>query len=351
VSGLTVAHGRKYTSATENLDAEGGCIYSKGSVDVEGAALANCYAASAGANYSGFGGAIFARNEVRIVESRVTLSRAGLLSDDVAGVGGAVYAGLGFYADHSVISASSARYAAIWTRDLAMSYVSVLDNDGGLPSAITATGNADVRNSTIANNRGYHCGGIQLSGGHADYPLHIINSTISGNHGSSGSGVCTGTYATVIANSTVAFNIEAPILYDQSGGAGIFAGSGIVNLQSSIVSNNAFEAFDSTYHESDLGGGAFAGANNLAKYVVPPATVPADTVYDDPALQPLGYNGAFTMTHALLAGSVAIDRGNNSANLSTDQRGGAFVRVSGAAADIGAYEAQTADVIFRNGFD
>ena len=38
-------------------------------------------------------------------------------------------------------------------------------------------------------------------------------------------------------------------------------------------------------------------------------------------------------------------------HLATDQRGGTFARVSGAAADIGAFEVQQVDVIFRNGFD
>ena len=36
---------------------------------------------------------------------------------------------------------------------------------------------------------------------------------------------------------------------------------------------------------------------------------------------------------------------------SYDQRGFGYVRVFGAAADIGAYELQVVDFIFRNGFD
>jgi hypothetical protein len=54
----------------------------------------------------------------------------------------------------------------------------------------------------------------------------------------------------------------------------------------------------------------------------------------------------------LLAGSPAIDAGANPSALTTDQRGGNFVRVAGAAADIGAFESQAAsDAIFANGFD
>ena len=47
------------------------------------------------------------------------------------------------------------------------------------------------------------------------------------------------------------------------------------------------------------------------------------------------------MTHALGAGSPAIDAGNNLAGLPTDQRGSPFVRSARARADIGAFEAQS----------
>jgi hypothetical protein len=66
----------------------------------------------------------------------------------------------------------------------------------------------------------------------------------------------------------------------------------------------------------------------------------------------LADNGGPTQTHALIAGSPAIDAGSNPANLATDQRGDGYVRVYGAAADIGAFELQSAtDAIFADGFD
>ncbi len=60
----------------------------------------------------------------------------------------------------------------------------------------------------------------------------------------------------------------------------------------------------------------------------------------DPQLGPLADNGGPTQTFALLTGSPAIDAGSNPAALTSDQRGGNFFRVSGAAADIGAFELQ-----------
>jgi hypothetical protein len=56
----------------------------------------------------------------------------------------------------------------------------------------------------------------------------------------------------------------------------------------------------------------------------------------DPNLGPLTNNGGPTLTMALLPGSPAIDAGDNSVALLTDQRG--FPRVVGPAMDIGAYE-------------
>ena len=55
-----------------------------------------------------------------------------------------------------------------------------------------------------------------------------------------------------------------------------------------------------------------------------------------PPLQPLGYHGGGSRTHALFGGSIPIDAGANPLALATDQRG--FARVVGAAADMGAYE-------------
>jgi len=55
-------------------------------------------------------------------------------------------------------------------------------------------------------------------------------------------------------------------------------------------------------------------------------------------LGPLADNGGPTMTHALLAGSTAIDAGANPAGLLNDQRGFGFARTAGAGTDIGAYE-------------
>jgi hypothetical protein len=62
-------------------------------------------------------------------------------------------------------------------------------------------------------------------------------------------------------------------------------------------------------------------------------------------LAPLADNGGPTNTRALLPGSPAINAGNNSAGLATDQRGPGFPRVVAGLADIGAFEVQGAPTI------
>ena len=81
--------------------------------------------------------------------------------------------------------------------------------------------------------------------------------------------------------------------------------------------------------------------------------VASDLLDVDPRLGPLRFNGGDTVTHALRAGSPALDAGDNAlvdASETTDQRGGDFLRfVDGdgdgtAAVDIGAFEHQGADL-------
>ena len=65
---------------------------------------------------------------------------------------------------------------------------------------------------------------------------------------------------------------------------------------------------------------------------------PSDLTGTDPLLGPLADNGGPTLTHALLEGSPAIDAGQSSPDLTTDQRG--VARPQGAGVDIGAFEKQ-----------
>src|SRR5262249_51668897 len=61
----------------------------------------------------------------------------------------------------------------------------------------------------------------------------------------------------------------------------------------------------------------------------------------NPQLGPLQNNGGPTPTMALLAGSPAIDAGDNTGAPAYDQRGPGFARIIGGGIDIGAFELQT----------
>src|SRR6185436_3227289 len=57
-----------------------------------------------------------------------------------------------------------------------------------------------------------------------------------------------------------------------------------------------------------------------------------------PYLGPLAFNGGPTRSHAPLATSLVVDRGENPLGLATDQRGTGFARVLNTVADMGAVE-------------
>ena len=92
-----------------------------------------------------------------------------------------------------------------------------------------------------------------------------------------------------------------------------------------------------------------SGSNNLIR--TPGMSIPPDTIVGvDPQLAPLANNGGTVTgaaghvttgplkTHALYVGSPALNTGINSEGFEFDERGPGFPRVTGPAADIGAYE-------------
>ena len=196
------------------------------------------------------------------------------------------------------------------------------------------TGDVSIESTTISgNHNSSSCVGLVLGQRNTATTATalISNSTISGNATSSvydfyqGFGAAGCIYEPVtIRNSTVAFNEGV------WGGLDIIAST--VTIESSIFANNSYRDLIISYTTQ------ISGHNNLI--MAKDAPVPADTVTADPMLQPLADNGGLTMTHALRAGSPAIDAGNNLSGLASDQRG--FGRVAGARPDIGAFESSAA---------
>jgi hypothetical protein len=200
---------------------------------------------------------------------------------------------------------------------------------------------------TVLGNKANHIQGGGAIYGRSSY-ASIINSTFSGNQALNGSGGAIRLLSDMtIRNSTITGNTAAV------SGGGIRRDYGNLTLISTIVSGNTA----ATASSSDLASnnpftvsgdnnliGVMDAANNVlltgAGNLVGTTAAPLDA-----KLGPLADNGGRTMTHALLPDSPAIDKGNNVANLTTDQRGTGFSRVSGGSVDIGAYEDQLLFVV------
>ena len=200
-----------------------------------------------------------------------------------------------------------------------------------------------LRNSTISGNQaGGYFGGAYVSGYRASPTVWILNSTIASN--TAVIGAITRGYVTSYVS------------------PGLVTSSNVV-LKSSLLANNTY---GSPAQENDLSvlsntptpyPPMVSGDHNLVRATH--SAVPGDTIIGAcPLLGPLRNNGGLTMTHSLLSQSPAIDKGSNPENVNEDQRGQAsdtrpfpYARVSGAAADIGAYEVQQSDIIFNTSFE
>ncbi len=363
INDLIVENGYKYFTDAQLDPARGGCIFSAGTVALNHSVVRGCEARSSSTHYPVLGGAIYAQVGVSLDSSVITYNQAHTNTFEARG--GAIYsAGFldaidssiffneavgGTAGDQPLGGYHTFGGGAFVKGNLSLKYSTVnfnaapTNNGGG----IFADGNVTISNSTISNNVAEVSGGLDLNGIYATQPMTIENSTISGNSAFFVGGI-SAEESTRISNSTIAFNTETS---SNKYGAGL-SGATSVELQSTIIGNN-YQVNGSTLEPDDVGGtGAMtlSGADNLI--VLSLVTVPSGTISgQSPLLGSLAYNGGNSATHMLLSGSPAIGAGNNSANANYDQRGPGFPRVIGAHADIGAYELDTNDVIFANGFD
>ena len=219
------------------------------------------------------------------------------------------------------------------------------DYGGGIfLSGLTFPATLHIESSTISGNTvGVLGGGVAVQ----DAPTTIVNSTISGNSATSGGGISFLTFGasgatmrishSTIADNTIAAGVGAGIV-----AFGVSTGTATVELEHSIIADSTggsdclsggSSAIDASagYNIDDLDDGdagciAIAGPGNLQV---------------DPALASLADNGGASETHALMAGSPAVD-GGGSCSQSRDQRG--RPRPIGSACDIGAFESGQIDL-------
>ena len=165
-------------------------------------------------------------------------------------------------------------------------------------------GNAEIVNSTLSGNTatGWYGGALFVTDG----VVNLTNVTVAENVSpvDTPADIFVGTFGETSATLTL---VNSIVVGTQTNCFFAPWGSGVVTLTADH--NNAFT--DAT---------CFAGAS--------------DQVVADAGLGPLADNGGPTLTHALLAGSPAIDAGDNAVCPATDQRGVA----RDAACDAGSFE-------------
>lgn len=236
-----------------------------------------------------------------------------------------------------------------------------------------------VRNSTISNNRAVYGGAFSTSGGEEFFTeafvsgstfsgntatssggafdlsigdggiiLQLVNSTVSGNQAVENGGGLLLTQSAIdgrseaqLINSTVANNTAAA-------GSGIYNRYGILSLSNSLIALNSGGSSCVFFVSEDGSGQQISHGYNLdsdGSCLPEGVRQPTDIPNGNANLGPLADNGTTsghpTLTHALLAGSDALDQANNAVCLNEpvnriDQRG--VRRPQGSRCDIGAFE-------------
>ena len=324
--------------------ASGGCILSYGYVHLHNIKVFNC-SANTDSNFA-LGGGVSANGGLLMYGST--------LSNNVAdgGAGGSSYGG-GARANLYLV----ARYSTISGNQA----IGTSGTHHGFGGGLYSSGSLELAQTTVSGNRASFDGGGVSQFYLQNAPsieLVVQDSTIANNSAEVYAGGISGDAANIlIVGSTIASNSSGG---SNAGAAGLSVYQAMtsvkVTLQSNLIANN-FLSVPSTHADFSTSTSPFiktsvsiSGANNLIR--VTTEAVPSDTLKNIcPLLGPLGDNGGPTKTMALLSRSPGIDQGNTFGSLPFDQRSSPFARVSGLAADIGAYEVQQDDIVFNSSFD
>lgn len=227
------------------------------------------------------------------------------------------------------------------------------ERGGGI---LNESGTVYLTNLHIYTNAASVGGGIYNSG-----TMHVLDSTIAGNltleQTEGGGGIGNGGTLT-LTNTTVSGNggeLGRDIL-----------NSGTITLTNSTIGSGASDNRPSIFNKQNttmiirntiVAGGVTSSSNtvvtsqgnNLIQSAsgTPIGWIASDLLNVNPQLSPLANNGGQTPTHALMAGSQAINGGNNALAinpasnqpLQLDQR--LYNRIAGGTVDIGAFEANS----------
>ena len=341
-SRVIVHHGSRV--AVNNLDITagiandavgGGCIYSSGDVVLGHSTVSDCEVSTSGA-IAARGGGIHALGSVVVNASRVTGNRAHAAAADADG--GGLHALYLLSASQSTISDNTAS-----------SNGTHLARGGGA----FAAGYLRCDDTTFSGNNAEGGGAIYVGDSIQFITPPITNVTISGNSAVGAGGGILARRSIKVFNSTITGNGAG---FDF--GAGIYLGAGDAELHSTIVANNTTGGGLNIADIAGHAGAIISGAHNLV--TASTLALPGDTISAEPMLGPLAANNGRALTHALLPGSPAIDKGENPRGLLHDERGFdcqpdrqciRAERTIGPATDIGAFELGGFDRIFHDEFD
>lgn len=315
VQGLTLRNG--YDRATGTHVGGGGCIASAGYLTLDATTVTGCYAGGEGS----YGGGIYAYS---LAMSNSTLS--GNVANGVHETNGtAAFGGGAFVYQMQLAQSTVSGNRAVDTNH---NQLGSYDIGGGI---ITVRGGS-IQDSTVDSNYSQRRGGGIASFGN----LYISGSTLSGNFaaGYVGGALLLRSPSTVhVYSSTLTRN------HATAGGGGLWLGASGSFVQNCIVAGNTSGSMHFPNIETDRAIGV-DGGHNIIGASDPGIAFSGSRLDVDPLLGPLAFNGGPTRTHALLAGSPAVDAGIYAQVGEFDQRGEGYPRVVGAAPDIGAFELQ-----------
>jgi predicted outer membrane repeat protein len=259
----------------------------------------------------GGGGVVVQAGSLVLADSTVTGNSATL--------GGGIYANGPLTVRNCTISGNTG-FGAISASDTTSVIDSTIaDNQGtAIVFAPLVAKTLTIDRSTISGNVATTgIGGIDLQGGTAN----LSNTTFSGNTGPVGGDLWTDAAGVTLSlvNVTSAGSKAPALLFDHTA---------TVTLRNTL--------FAGTGARCSAGSRPTSQGHNLSSDATCNLTAATDKPGMDPLLGPLAVNGGATRTHALLAGSPAINAGDATGLEALDQRG--MPRVQFAAVDIGALE-------------
>jgi hypothetical protein len=262
----------------------------------------------------------------------LTLTRVSVTGNTITGTG---YAG-GLY-----LAAQSSLSDVNVSNNTGNQVGGILVNYSGSPttlSRVLVSNNQPLLAATLA-------GGMYVTGGSS---ADLINATFSGNQegpsasSSAAAGTQLASAGTASLTNVTFYGVPSSQLKSVHAASG-----GTITMTNTLLANGGAAGNCAGVGTITSAGNNLSSDNTCSSF----SSGSGDQTNTDPLLGSLANNGGFTSTHALLAGSPAINAGTNTGCPSTDQRGTTRLRVTTDPCDIGGYEATNRTALLLDGTD